>query len=41
MFSKKLEKVYLNSDVYSGCLTHSLSTEKEEVMGLLLGHVSC
>lgn len=27
------------SDAYLVCLTHALSTEKEEVMGLLLGEV--
>lgn len=39
MCSKRLHKVYLNSDTYLMCLTHALSTEKEEVMGLLLGEV--
>ena len=32
--------VELCSDVYQVCLTHALSTEKEEVMGLLMGEVS-
>lgn len=31
--------VELSSDVYQVCLTHALSTEKEEVMGLLMGEV--
>ena len=30
-------EVVLTSDVYYSCLTHALSTEKEEIMGLLLG----
>lgn len=32
--------VELCSDVYQVCLTHALSTEKEEVMGLLMGEVN-
>ena len=32
--------VELCSDVYQVCLTHALSTEKEEVMGLLMGEVT-
>ena len=32
--------VYLHSDTYLACLNHALSTEKEEIMGLLLGHVN-
>ena len=35
-----LPAVHLNSDVYLVCLTHALSTEKEEIMGLLIGDVS-
>ena len=35
-----LSAVHLNSDVYLVCLTHALSTEKEEIMGLLIGDVS-
>ena len=35
-----LQGVYLASDVYLVCLTHALSTEKEEIMGLLIGDVS-
>lgn len=38
--SKKLRKVYLSADVYALCLQHALSTEKEEVMGLLIGDVT-
>lgn len=34
-----VNSVELSSDVYLVCLTHALSTEKEEVMGLLLGEV--
>ena len=29
----------LAADVFSVCLTHALSTEREEVMGLLIGEV--
>ena len=32
--------VELAADAYLTCLTHALTTEKEEVMGLLLGEVS-
>lgn len=31
--------VYLPADVFMVCLNHALSTEKEEVMGLLIGEV--
>ena len=31
--------VDLAADAYLTCLTHALTTEKEEVMGLLLGEV--
>lgn len=34
-----VNSVELSSDAYLVCLTHALSTEKEEVMGLLLGEV--
>jgi hypothetical protein len=34
-----IEKVRLSSEVYRSCLTHALSTSKEEVMGLLVGEV--
>ncbi|KAF5278789.1 hypothetical protein FQR65_LT15517 [Abscondita terminalis] len=34
-----LRNVYLSSDVYAICLQHALTTEKEEVMGLLIGEV--
>ena len=34
-----VHSVELCSDVYQVCLTHALSTEKEEVMGLLMGEV--
>lgn len=32
--------VYLNADVYLSCVCHALSTDKEEVMGLLIGNVT-
>ena len=32
-------KVLLDSDAYLVCLQHALSTEKEEIMGLLIGEV--
>ena len=31
--------VYLTADCYSVCLAHALTTEKEEIMGLLIGEV--
>lgn len=31
--------VYLESDAYLVCLTHALSTEREEIMGLLIGEI--
>ena len=34
-----LSCVYMAADVYMVCLQHALSTEKEEVMGLLIGEV--
>ncbi len=34
-----VNSVQLSSDVYFVCLSHALSTEREEVMGLLLGEV--
>ncbi|XP_005091457.1 lys-63-specific deubiquitinase BRCC36 isoform X2 [Aplysia californica] len=34
-----LKCVNLESDVYLVCLTHALSTEREEIMGLLIGEV--
>jgi hypothetical protein len=36
---KYLKRVLLTSDVYAACLQHALTTEKEEVMGLLIGEV--
>ncbi|RZB54417.1 JAB domain containing protein [Asbolus verrucosus] len=36
---KYLKKVILAGDVYAACLQHALTTEKEEVMGLLIGEV--
>lgn len=32
-------KVEISADVYLVCLVQALSTEKEEVMGLLIGEV--
>lgn len=37
--AKMVNSVELSSDAYLVCLMHALSTEKEEVMGLLLGEV--
>lgn len=37
---KRLNKVILSADVYAVCLQHALITEKEEIMGLLIGEVS-
>ena len=34
-----LNAVELTADTHLVCLTHALSTEKEEVMGLLFGEV--
>jgi len=31
--------VKITADAYLVCLTHALSTEKEEIMGLLIGEV--
>ncbi|GLV34212.1 COP9 signalosome subunit 5 [Carabus blaptoides fortunei] len=38
-YTQQLRKVYLWADVYAIFLQHALSTEKEEVMGLLIGDV--
>ena len=40
-FSVKMpvKGVYLTADCYSVCLAHALTTEKEEIMGLLIGEV--
>ena len=35
-----VNSVELSSDAYLVCLSHALSTEKEEVMGLLMGEVA-
>ena len=35
-----VNSVHLAADVYMVCLSHALSTEKEEIMGLLIGEVS-
>lgn len=34
-----LENVHLSSDVFTVCMQHALSTEKQEIMGLLIGQV--
>lgn len=34
-----LNKVLLSTDVTLVCVQHALSTEKEEIMGLLIGEV--
>jgi len=34
-----VKRVLLASDVYYVCLTHALSTEREEIMGLLIGEI--
>jgi len=34
-----LTLVEISSDAYLVCMTHALTTEKEEVMGLLLGDI--
>lgn len=34
-----LTSVKMSEDVWLTCLTHSLSTETEEIMGLLLGDI--
>eukprot|EP01135_Chromosphaera_perkinsii_P010269 Nk52_evm11s2085 gene=Nk52_evmTU11s2085 len=33
-----VDEVLIKSDVYSVCFTHALTTEKEEIMGMLLGN---
>ncbi|KAH9577692.1 JAB1/MPN/MOV34 metalloenzyme domain [Trypanosoma melophagium] len=35
-----LERVYLAENVVQACVAHALTTEKEEVMGVLLGQIS-
>jgi hypothetical protein len=35
-----LRKVHVQSDVYAVCTMHALTTEREEIMGLLLGDIS-
>ena len=34
-----IKGVYLTADAFTVCLTHALTTEKEEIMGLLVGEV--
>lgn len=40
METKMLNKVLLSTDVALVCTQHALSTEKEEIMGLLIGEVN-
>ena len=35
-----INAVELSADAYMVCLAHTFSTEKEEIMGLLIGEVS-
>jgi BRCA1/BRCA2-containing complex subunit 3 len=35
-----IKAVHLSAEAYIVCLTHALSTEKEEIMGLLIGDIS-
>lgn len=37
---KYLKKCVLNSDVFAICIQHALSTERQEIMGILIGNVS-
>ena len=34
-----MNRVHLSADAYMVCLAHALTTEKEEIMGLLIGEV--
>lgn len=34
-----IKEVRLTADAFAVCLTHALTTEKEEIMGLLIGEV--
>lgn len=34
-----VKSVYIESEAYLVCLTHALSTEREEIMGLLIGEI--
>lgn len=38
-FKMAVDSVKIEADAYMVCLTHALSTEREEVMGLLIGEV--
>ena len=35
-----VSRVWFNSDAYLVCLTHALSTESEEIMGVCIGEVN-
>jgi len=35
-----VKAIHLSADAFAVCLTHALSTEKEEIMGLLIGEIS-
>lgn len=39
IFNMSLTSVKMSEDVWLTCLTHALSTETEEIMGLLLGDI--
>ena len=39
IFKMAVDTVKIEADAYMVCLTHALSTEREEVMGLLIGEV--
>lgn len=39
MIIKSLKKVVLYADIHAACLQHALTSEKEEIMGLLIGEV--
>ncbi|CAH0555737.1 unnamed protein product [Brassicogethes aeneus] len=38
--NRYLNRVFLSADVYAICLQHALTTEKQEIMGLLIGEVN-
>ena len=35
-----VSRVWFNSDAYLVCLTHALSTESEEIMGVCIGEIN-
>jgi BRCA1/BRCA2-containing complex subunit 3 len=34
-----LKQVYITDDCYNACISHALTSEEEEIMGLLLGDI--